>query len=230
MVAGVDLEEGTVAVLLVGILRSNSVRPTGPPWPVATRSPRGLGLRLLKLPIGLAKPLLAGKPGLADAGGAGATTATSAESSRVARTEAAESRTEGTECSRCSVPFALGILWGLWWAWEVGEGQTRGSMSRSKMAEDEERLEKKHVSGGCSDKSKQDKHRGRGRGDGGGRARAQTDVLSGSVGRTLLVGEMCSRSHVAEVCAVSGGHGFSRPSPAHNHSSYTSLSQPSPAH
>lgn len=118
---------------------------TTPGAPVATRSPNGLGLLLRKLPMGLANPL----PGLRArieskaAGGAGATTEMwsktedSGDSSMPARMDAALSRTEGTACSSCSVPFARGILCGFW-PRKGGEGGAIGSMSRSKMADDEE--------------------------------------------------------------------------------------------
>lgn len=129
-------------------MRSRSVRGIGP-GPVATRRPRGLGLRLLKLPMGLANPLLVPRArmesnaGLVDAGATTATWSTdSPESSRVARMEAALSRTDGTECSSCSVPLALGMRCGFWCARKGGEGGTTGSMSRSKMAEEEEWLKK----------------------------------------------------------------------------------------
>jgi len=51
---------------------------------------------------------------------------------------AAESKTEGTESSSCSVAFALGMRCGL--EEFGGEGETRGSISRSNMAEEEEWL------------------------------------------------------------------------------------------
>jgi hypothetical protein len=74
----------------------------------------GLGLLLLKLPIGLAKPLL--RPmyvwsKLADC--AGASTETWSEwSVSSARMAAAASRTDGTECSSCSVVLERGIRCG----------------------------------------------------------------------------------------------------------------------
>lgn len=57
---------------------------------------------------------------------------------------AALSSTEGTDCSRASVPFARGTRWGLRGCGE-GDGREMGSMSRSKMAEEEECLGTKHV-------------------------------------------------------------------------------------
>lgn len=56
---------------------------------------------------------------------------------------AAESRTEGTECSSCSVVFERGIRCGLggWVAWSgCGDGGESGSISLSKIAEEEECL------------------------------------------------------------------------------------------
>lgn len=101
--------------LAEGMLSNKSVRGIGP-GPVATRRPSGLGLRLLKLPIGLANPLLVPLARIKSSAGevdAGATidtwSAVSPDSSRVARRDAALSRTDGTEYSSCSVPLALGI-------------------------------------------------------------------------------------------------------------------------
>lgn len=138
-----DVTCGVVAI--GGILSKRSVR--GMEGPVATRNPSGLGLRLLKLPMGLAKPLLVLRARIESNAGlveAGATTATwstvSPVSSSVARMEAALSRTDGTECSSCSVPLALGIRCGFWLGWKGGEGETMGSMSRSKMADEDEWL------------------------------------------------------------------------------------------
>jgi len=56
--------------------------------------------------------------------------------------DAAESRTEGTLCSSCSVPFDLGIRCGLSEWEDGGDGGPMGSMSRSKMADEDEWLEK----------------------------------------------------------------------------------------
>lgn len=56
--------------------------------------------------------------------------------------DAAESRTEGTLCSSCSVPFDLGIRCGLGGWEDGGDGGSIGSMSRSKMADEDEWLEK----------------------------------------------------------------------------------------
>lgn len=73
--------------------------------------PTGLGLLLLRLPMGLAKPLLRSKTSRMDA--AGETTATSFATSSLPipiRIVAALSKTEGTECSSCSVVLARGIL------------------------------------------------------------------------------------------------------------------------
>lgn len=90
-----------------GILSKISARPC----PGCTLAPSGLGLRLLKLPIGLAKPLL--RPTIeSNTEFAGETTATSLATSSVsilARIAAALSNTEGTDCSSCSVPLARGI-------------------------------------------------------------------------------------------------------------------------
>lgn len=101
--------------LAEGMLSNKSVRGIGP-GPVATRRPSGLGLRLLKLPIGLANPLLVPLARIESSAGevdAGATIDTwstvSPVSSRVARREAALSRTDGTEYSSCSVPLDLGM-------------------------------------------------------------------------------------------------------------------------
>jgi hypothetical protein len=101
------------------------------------RTPSGLGLRLLKLPIGLVKPLR--RPGSAH----GATTETSSPVVMDAvRISAALSRTEGTLCSSCSVVFERGIRCGfvgcaVKWG---GEGDVTGSMSRSKIADEDEWL------------------------------------------------------------------------------------------
>jgi hypothetical protein len=73
-------------------------------------TPKGLGLRLPKLPIGLANPLL--WP-LSKLGGlkqeTTATWSPTSTSSKSVKTEAALSRTKGTEFSSCSVPFERGI-------------------------------------------------------------------------------------------------------------------------
>jgi hypothetical protein len=93
----------------------------------------GLGLRLPWLPMGLVTPLLVM--------GHGATTLI-LSSSRAdvddARMVAALSRTEGTLCSSCSVVFERGVRCGFggWCGWG-GEGQDMGSMSRSKIADEE---------------------------------------------------------------------------------------------
>lgn len=94
----------------------------------------GLGLRLLKLPMGLAKPL----PGNDVGYGAGATTATSFAFWIDVRIAAAESRTDGTECSMVSVVFDRGIRCALAGETCSGDAGDSGSMSRSKMALDEE--------------------------------------------------------------------------------------------
>jgi hypothetical protein len=65
-------------------------------------TPRGLGLRLLRLPIGLAKPLR--RP----VSKQGATIAISS-GIEAARISAALSRTDGTLCSSCSVVFERGM-------------------------------------------------------------------------------------------------------------------------
>ena len=52
--------------------------------------------------------------------------------------DAAESRTEGTLCSSCSVPFDLGIRCGLGGWEDGGDGGPMGSISRSKMADEDE--------------------------------------------------------------------------------------------
>jgi hypothetical protein len=98
---------------------------------------KGLGLRLLKLPIGLVNPLR--RP----ASRHGATTAISSEGeSEAVRIAAALSSTEGTLCSSCSVVLERGMRWGFGGCAEVcgGEGDTIGSISRSNMAEDDEWL------------------------------------------------------------------------------------------
>jgi hypothetical protein len=53
---------------------------------------------------------------------------------------AALSRTDGTDCSSCSVVFERGMRWGFggWWMELGGEGLEMGSMSRSKIADDDE--------------------------------------------------------------------------------------------
>jgi hypothetical protein len=67
----------------------------------------GLGLLLLRLPMGLAKPLLRSTRSWREA--AGETTATSSFPTP-ARMVAALSKTDGTDCSSCSVPLERGIL------------------------------------------------------------------------------------------------------------------------
>jgi len=78
-----------------------------------TLEPTGLGLLLLRLPIGLAKPLLRSTTSRMDA--VGETTETSSSLPIPARMVAALSKTDGTECSSCSVVLARGILCGLTW-------------------------------------------------------------------------------------------------------------------
>lgn len=140
-VAGTPVARVCVWELWWGILKRSSLRVFNPP-PAAVRIPNGLGLRLLKLPIGLANPLL--RPMTSKLMVAGETIATwspASLSSKLVRTEAALSRTEGTACSSCSVPFARGILWGFCWWWCIGgEGGEIGSISLSKIAEDDECL------------------------------------------------------------------------------------------
>lgn len=107
----------------------------GEPWPRM-----GLGLLLLRLPIGLANPLPACLWGwrASNVVGEGATTATSSSAGREeVMTSAALSRTEGTACSSCSVALARGIRCGLGGC-VGGEGGRIGSMSRSNMAEEAE--------------------------------------------------------------------------------------------
>lgn len=102
---------------------------------VNERAALGLGLRLLNRDEGLPRPLreVAVSSGL----GCAATTVT-AESSGEAKTVAALSRTEGTEYSSCSVALPRGIRCGLGgWPLLGGEG-AMGSMSRSKIAEEDE--------------------------------------------------------------------------------------------
>jgi hypothetical protein len=122
--------------------RSAALCPAEARGPDPRRRPRGLGLRLLKLPIGLANPLLlpAYESPKLDAL-AGVTTAIWSPDSgswSPERMVAAESKTEGTESSSCSVVLARGIRWGL--DEFGGEGGAIGSMSRSNMAEEEEWL------------------------------------------------------------------------------------------
>ena len=107
------------------------------------------GLGLLELPMGLVSPLLlpAAIIPLVVAGMMTAILDRDVASSGLAevdaaRTAAALSSTEGTLSSSCSVVFDRGIRWGFggcWW-WFGGEGLGRGSMSRSKMADEEECL------------------------------------------------------------------------------------------
>ncbi|EDR07626.1 uncharacterized protein LACBIDRAFT_327480 [Laccaria bicolor S238N-H82] len=108
---------------------------TGTPAADTFLAPKGLGLLLLKL-NGLAKPLLR------EAGASTDTCSSACESSMDARMDAAESRTDGTDCSSCSVDFARDTRWGLggWWGSVGGEGITGGSISRSKIADEDERL------------------------------------------------------------------------------------------
>jgi hypothetical protein len=75
----------------------------------------GLGLLLLKLPIGLAKPLPPkdgeefGRRDVGDTTVIWSDWCDSSSGVIPARIAAAESRTEGTECSSCSVVFERGI-------------------------------------------------------------------------------------------------------------------------
>lgn len=93
-----------------GTLRSRLAR-----WAVALECripvPVGLGLRLLRLPMGLTKPL----PGRKPRSYAGVTTAiwSSSMGNAEVSTAAAVSKTEGTLCSSCSVVFERGMRWGL---------------------------------------------------------------------------------------------------------------------
>ena len=103
----------------------------------------GLGLLLLKLPMGLATPLLL--PVLpANNPVAGATTlilSSSREPCGEARIAAALSRTEGTLWSSCSVVLERGVRCGLGGRCGYGgEGEVMGSMSRSKIADEDECL------------------------------------------------------------------------------------------
>ena len=60
--------------------------------------------------------------------------------SELVRTAAALSRTDGTDCSSCSVNFPRGIRCGSALLGEREVAGVMGSMSRSKMAEEEECL------------------------------------------------------------------------------------------
>lgn len=96
--------------------------------------PEGLGLRLLNRDMGLVKPLW-----YPVSIGAGVTIEIASRSSSSGSVEvriaAALSSTEGTERSSSSVNFARAM----WWGSEVNDiGDAIGSISRSKMAEDEE--------------------------------------------------------------------------------------------
>jgi hypothetical protein len=104
---------------------------------LAERVAVGLGLRLLRRDVGLARPLrdVAASSGL---GIVGAITAT--ESSGDASTVAALSRTDGTAYSICSVAFPRGILCGLGGWWGFGGDGAIGSISRSKIADEDECL------------------------------------------------------------------------------------------
>ena len=121
------------------MLNKRSVLCPGLKEPDPRRNPRGLGLRLLKLPIGLANPLLL--PAYWSPDVAGVTTAIWSPASgswMPVRMVAAESSTEGTDSSNCSVVLARGMRCGF--VELGGEGGTTGSMSRSNMAEDDECL------------------------------------------------------------------------------------------
>jgi hypothetical protein len=111
---------------------------------LAEREPRGLGLRLRRLPIGLVNPLrLRSKIEVAGASTATRSSPRSSSCSPV-RISAALSRTDGTDWSRCSVALARGIRWGFGGRCDVPEGdvgETIGSMSRSNIAEEDECLE-----------------------------------------------------------------------------------------
>lgn len=104
--------------------------------------PFGLGLRLLIWEMGEVKPLLPPRP--RDSKGMGATMAiesiTSLSSMSDVRISAALSSTDGTDWSSCSVSLPRGMRWGLaLWAASEGGG-VRGSISRSKIADEEEWL------------------------------------------------------------------------------------------
>lgn len=101
-----DGEEMGAAWGTVGRFNKISARD----WPILT--PKGLGLRLRKLPIGLANPLLRSLSKVDETGETTATWSPMSTSSIPAKIVAALSRTEGTEFSSCSVPFERGIRWG----------------------------------------------------------------------------------------------------------------------
>ena len=105
----------------------------------------GLGLRLLIWEIGEANPLAPPRPSVSK--GTGATMAmesmTSLSSMSEVRISAALSSTDGTDWSSCSVSLPRGIRCGSALCATREGGGVRGSMSRSKMAEDEEFLDVK---------------------------------------------------------------------------------------
>lgn len=111
-------------------------------------TPVGLGLRLLRRDVGLVNPLW-----YAGSSGAGVTMEMASKSSSSGsfevRTAAALSSTEGTERSISSVNFARAVWCG---SAQSGMGELMGSMSRSKIAEEEEWLsEDKRGSRWCAD-------------------------------------------------------------------------------
>lgn len=115
--------------------------------------PFGLGLRLLIWEIGDVKPLLGpNESGGRESKGIGATTAmvsmpSLSSMSDVVRISAALSSTDGTDWSSCSVNFPRGMRCGsVVWLRSGGDG-VMGSISRSKMADDEECLQQ-NMSGG----------------------------------------------------------------------------------
>lgn len=107
--------------------------------------PLGLGLRELIWEIGEVNPLRGpSERGGRDSKGMGATTAmesmTSLSSTSAVRISAALSSTDGTDWSSCSVNFPRGMRWGSVWLRRGGDG-VMGSISRSKMADDDEWLQ-----------------------------------------------------------------------------------------
>ena len=114
-----------------------SARDWASSTPILT--PTGLGLRLLKLLIGLANPLLRSLSIAGDAGEMIETWSSRLMFSRPAKIAAVLSRTEGTTFFSCSVPFEWGMRWGFGgWLWVTGDDWgVRALISCSKIAEDD---------------------------------------------------------------------------------------------
>lgn len=105
--SGAEGDPGTLNKRLVRGPAAELHEPT-----LRTPVPVGLGLRLLRLQFGLAKPLPVGRNGRSQAGVTTAIWSSSIGDADVSMA-AAVSRTEGTFCSSCSVVLERGMRCGL---------------------------------------------------------------------------------------------------------------------